>query len=76
MMVRKEPVVRLLADLVAIPSMNPMGQNVPSDQYSESGLASYLMEHLKKEGIDAESYEVSPGRPNVEGASGDYWRFI
>lgn len=67
MMVRKEPVVRLLADLVAIPSMNPMGQNVPSDQYSESGLASYLMEHLKKEGIDAESYEVSPGRPNVAG---------
>ncbi|GJQ20708.1 MAG: acetylornithine deacetylase [Bacteroidia bacterium] len=65
MMTQKEPVVRLLADLVAIPSMNPMGQNVPPDRYSESGVASYLREYLKRRGIDAESYEVSPGRPNV-----------
>ncbi|MEX2089641.1 MAG: M20/M25/M40 family metallo-hydrolase, partial [Bacteroidota bacterium] len=60
-----EPVVKLLADLVAIPSMNPMGRTRSGREYSEQALAEYLAGFLKKSGIDVQLQQVAPGRPNV-----------
>lgn len=62
-----EPVVKLLADLVAVPSMNPMGRQRDGRQYSERDLAEFLAALLKRNGIDVETYDVFPGRPNVTG---------
>lgn len=62
----REPVVRLLEDLVAIPSMNPMGRKAEAPGFLEKELAEFVLSFLRKEGIDAESYEIAPGRPNVE----------
>jgi acetylornithine deacetylase/succinyl-diaminopimelate desuccinylase family protein len=67
MSIPREPVVQLLADLVAIPSMNPMGKEVPAAQYSEKELSDFLTNYLTRNGIDAEVYDASPGRPNVLG---------
>jgi acetylornithine deacetylase/succinyl-diaminopimelate desuccinylase family protein len=61
------PVVSLLADLVAIPSMNPMGRGRTGPEYSEQSLAEFVHAVLKKNSIDAELQPVLPGRPNVIG---------
>lgn len=60
-----EPVVNLLSDLVAIPSMNPMGRAREGREFSEQTLAEFIAEFLKRSGIDAELQSVAPGRPNV-----------
>lgn len=57
---------RLLADLVAIPSVNPMGRS-GLDASGEKELAGFLVATLKQASIDTEVYDVLPGRPNVEG---------
>jgi len=62
-----EPVIRLLADLVAIPSMNPMGRDRNGVEYSEEKLAGYVSDYLRRNSIDVETYEVAPHRPNVIG---------
>jgi len=62
-----EPVVRLLADLVAIPSMNPMGGGHAGKHYQEQALADFIGSFLRQHGIDAQMQEVAPGRPNVVG---------
>lgn len=62
-----DPVTTLLSDLVAIPSMNPMGRSVEGDGYSEGALADFVSDYLRKSSVDVEVYEVSAGRPNVEG---------
>lgn len=62
-----EPVVKLLADLVAIPSMNPMGRARSGQEYSELALAEFLTAFLRKQGIDVQLQFVAPGRPNVLG---------
>lgn len=59
------PVVSLLADLVAIPSMNPMGRERTGPEYSEQSIAEFVRAFLKKNSIDAELQSVLPGRPNV-----------
>lgn len=60
-----EPVVKLLADLVAIPSMNPMGRARSGKEYAEQELAEFIAGFLKKHGIDVQLQHVAPGRPNV-----------
>jgi acetylornithine deacetylase/succinyl-diaminopimelate desuccinylase family protein len=60
-------VERLLADLVAIPSMNPMGRDRRGPEYAEGAIASLVADHLRGSGVDTEVTEVSPGRPNVVG---------
>ena len=55
----------LLADLVAIPSMNPMGRGRTGKEYAELTIAEYVVAFLKKHSIDAEIQEHLPGRPNV-----------
>ncbi len=60
-----EQATKLLAELVAIPSMNPMGRRREGPEFSEQALAEFLMTLFKRNGIDAERYDASPGRPNV-----------
>ncbi len=62
-----DPVVSLLSDLVAIPSMNPMGRGRTGAEYSEQSLAEFVHTFLAKNSIDSELQEVLPGRPNVLG---------
>ncbi len=60
-----EKVVTLLADLVAIPSVNPMGSGSEGAGYFEKEIAGFLQAYLRKAAIDAELYDVAPLRPNV-----------
>jgi len=61
-----DPAVSLLADLVAIPSVNPMGR--PGTGTGEADIARFVADVLRRAGIDTELDEVSPGRPNVIGS--------
>ena len=54
-------------DLVAIPSMNPMGRPREGSSYSEGTLAAFVAAYLRDRGIRTEVTEVSEGRPNVIG---------
>jgi acetylornithine deacetylase/succinyl-diaminopimelate desuccinylase family protein len=62
-----DPVVSLLSDLVAIPSINPMGRGRTGPEYSEQSLADFVRAFLTKNAIDCEMQQVLPGRPNVLG---------
>ena len=66
-MSNKESVVQLLSDLVAIPSMNPMGRGRIGREYSEECLAAYVEEYLKRHSIDVKKQSVSQHRPNIIG---------
>ncbi len=61
---KTSPVEKILSDLVAIPSTNPMGRAERSPHF-ERDLAEFISVFLKKHGIDTELYDVAPGRPNV-----------
>jgi acetylornithine deacetylase/succinyl-diaminopimelate desuccinylase family protein len=63
-----EPLVRLLSDLLAIPSMNPMGRNRTGSEYGEAAAADYVARVLGALGADVERQDVAPGRPNVVGS--------
>ncbi len=60
-----EPVVKLLRELVAIPSMNPMGRVRSGDEYCEETLAEYLAAFLKRQGLDVQLQQVAPRRLNI-----------
>ena len=60
-----DSIEKLLSDLVAIPSMNPMGRGREGEQYREAALAAFVAEYLRRAAVDVELDEVSPGRPNV-----------
>ena len=60
-----EPVIRLLADLVRIPSMNPMGRARSGKEYAEESLALFVAGYLQRRGITAKLQEVKPHRLNV-----------
>lgn len=51
---------RLLADMIAIPSVNPMGMDYTGEEYSEAQLVEYLANRLKKLGMEIEV--IHPGR--------------
>lgn len=55
----------LLKDLIAIPSVNPMGRNVTGPEYYEGRLTAYLQQHLSALGVPYEVIETVPGRANV-----------
>ena len=57
--------LELLKDLVAIPSVNPMGRDVSGPEFFETRLSEYLVEFFEQRGIDCERIEVVPGRANV-----------
>ena len=64
-MARLSETIRLLSDLVAIPSMNPMGRDRTGQEYREERIAAYVADTLRSRGLDVEMSEVAPGRPNV-----------
>ena len=58
-------VVRLLKQLIAIPSVNPMGRAVTGEIYFEGRLTQFLCSYFTELGVEYESIEVVPGRNNV-----------
>ena len=58
----QDPTLTLLADLVAIDSVNPA--LVPGGA-GETEIARFVAERLRKAGCDVEMQEAAPGRPNV-----------
>ncbi|MEZ6046006.1 MAG: M20 family metallopeptidase [Planctomycetaceae bacterium] len=57
--------VELLKQLISIPSVNPMGQEVSGDIYYETKLTEWLVRLFESEGLPYRVQEVSPGRSNV-----------
>ena len=57
--------VPILKDLVAIPSVNPMGRDLAGDEYFEGRLTEYLVGYLRRHSIEHEVREIVPGRANV-----------
>src|SRR5687767_5969134 len=55
----------LLADLVAIPSVNPMGRDVEGPEFLEYRMTEYLEGFCKRLGLRHKRYVVSPKRENV-----------
>jgi acetylornithine deacetylase len=56
---------RLLKDLVAIPSVNPMGRALQGDQFLEHRVTAYLEELFRKLGVPYERQPVAPQRENI-----------
>lgn len=61
---RVDPVA-LLQSLVSIPSVNPMGREIPSSIAMETRLTDFLECLLNDEGVPTERHEVAPGRANL-----------
>ncbi len=59
--------VKLVQDLVAIPSVNPMGKNVSGPIYLESQVSAFVKDKFESIGLETEVWEVEQGRPNVVG---------
>ena len=57
--------VTLLQDLVAIPSVNPMGRDVSGEIYLEGRMTEYLVRFFQQLGVDVATDEVCDGRANV-----------
>lgn len=55
----------LLKDLVAIPSVNPMGRDVSGPEFYEGKVTDYLKAYLSRLNVPFEVVEVAPGRANV-----------
>jgi len=55
----------LLKDLVAIPSVNPMGRDVSGPEFLETRVTEYLVGYLKDLNVPFEQVEVAAGRSNV-----------
>jgi acetylornithine deacetylase/succinyl-diaminopimelate desuccinylase-like protein len=60
-----DAVTPLLADLVAIPSVNPMGRMVSGPGYLEGGMTEYLVRWFANLGVPVERQVVEPGRENL-----------
>lgn len=58
-------VVQIASDLIAIPSVNPMGSGATGEIYSERNLALHLQATLRGWGIDAELSGADPAHPNL-----------
>jgi acetylornithine deacetylase len=60
-----DAVTRLLADLVAIPSVNPMGRVRSGPGVLETELSNYLEDWFRALGVRHERQPVAPGRDNL-----------
>jgi acetylornithine deacetylase/succinyl-diaminopimelate desuccinylase family protein len=60
-----DDVTRLLGDLVAIPSVNPMGRPLAGPEYLEGRLTDYLEAWLGELGVRCERQPVAPCRDNL-----------
>ena len=61
-----DPVLPLLRDLIAIPSVNPA---LVSGGAGEGEIGVYVAARLRAIGMDVEVYDALPGRPNVVGSA-------
>jgi acetylornithine deacetylase/succinyl-diaminopimelate desuccinylase-like protein len=57
--------VSALSDLIAIPSVNPMGRPVEGPEYLEYRVTEYLEALFKRQGLRYKIYPVSPKRDNI-----------
>lgn len=57
--------VDLLKDLVAIPSVNPMGRDLSGPEFLEGRVSDYLEGVFRKLGVRYQRIEVAPSRANV-----------
>ena len=55
----------ILAELIRIPSVNPMGRDLTGPETLETRVTAWLMEFFQQLGVPAETIEVAPGRCNV-----------
>ncbi|MBX9583223.1 MAG: M20 family metallopeptidase [Gemmataceae bacterium] len=63
------PLPQLLAELVRLPSVNPMGRtDLPPDILYEHRVTAYLEAHLHGLGVPVERQPVAPGRDNLVAA--------
>jgi acetylornithine deacetylase len=60
-----DAVTRLASDLVAIPSVNPMGRPLSGPGVLEAGMTEYLEGYFRSLGLAVELQPVAPGRANV-----------
>lgn len=58
-------VTDILCQLIAIPSVNPMGREVTGEIYFEHRLSDWLVEFFHSLDVPYERIEVAPGRANV-----------
>ena len=58
-------VTDLLCQLIAIPSVNPMGRAVDGSEFLEARLSAWLVDFFSSIGAVCEVREVAPGRSNV-----------
>ena len=56
---------RLLRDLVALPSINPMGRDLPADLIHEHRVTAYLENFFRGLGVPYERQSAAPGRDNI-----------
>ena len=52
----------LLKQLIAIPSVNPMGRGVDGPDFLEERMSDFLVEFFRQLGLAQERIEVTPGR--------------
>ena len=57
--------IQLLRDLVAIPSVNPMGRPLQADLHLEGRMTAYLEAWFQALGVPCERQEIEPGRVNL-----------
>ena len=60
-----DDVTRLLSELVAIPSVNPMGRALAGQEFLETRLTDYLEAWFRDLGVACRRQPVSPGRDNL-----------
>ncbi len=64
---KNESLIKCLSDMIAIPSVNPMGLDLNDDIYSEKKLVDYLFERLKRSNIDVMIDHSVPQHPCLIG---------
>lgn len=57
--------VEILRNLVAIPSVNPMGRDASGPEFFETRLSDWLVEFFQSLQVPHQRVEVAPGRANV-----------
>ena len=60
-----DALTRLLSELVAIPSVNPMGRALAGPDYLEAAISRYLERWLGELGVAVERQPIAPGRDNL-----------
>src|SRR5438874_1767845 len=57
--------IKLLKDLVALPSINPMGRSLQGPLIHEHRVTAYLEEFFQELGVTYERQSVAPQRDNI-----------